>query len=119
MKYCSRCGKPQPDNAVFCDECGMKLASYEQQNTKMVHPMAQTDDYDTAPMVLGVVGIVFALCLPLVTYACSIVGLVLANKGINEGRTTKTTARTLNIIALVIAGINSLFGAIMGAFGML
>ena len=25
--YCGNCGKPNPDNAVFCQECGAKLYS--------------------------------------------------------------------------------------------
>lgn len=58
----------------------------------------------SAPMVLGIIGIVFALCLPIVTLTCSIIGLVLANNELNEGKTVKTTARTLNIIAVSIAG---------------
>ena len=34
MKYCSKCGKQLPDEAVFCDECGTKLIEYKQSAVK-------------------------------------------------------------------------------------
>jgi hypothetical protein len=68
-------------------------------------------------LVLSIIGLVFALLLPIVTYTCSIVGLVMA---INNRNTYKTTpALVLCIIGLVLAIINSAIGAYMGMNGML
>lgn len=68
----------------------------------------QTPRKRSAPTVLGIIGIVFGLLLPLVTYCCSIPGLVMANQDIRQGMPNQS-ARTLNIIALVIAVANSFF----------
>ena len=62
-----------------------------------------------APLVLGIVGIVFAILLPLVTYCCSIPGLVMASKDIQRGLPSQS-ARVLNIIALALAVANSFLG---------
>jgi len=70
-----------------------------------------------ASLVLSVIGLVFSLLLPIVTYPCSIVALVMA---IRKRDTHKTTAAlVMSIISLVVAIINSALGAFMGASGML
>ena len=58
---------------------------------------------------LGIVGIVFAILLPLVTYCCSIPGLVMASKDIQRGLPSQS-ARVLNLIALALAVANSFLG---------
>lgn len=63
-------------------------------------------------MVLGIIGIIFALLLPIVTYCCSIPGLVMANRDVRLGLPNQG-ARILNIIAIVIAAINSLLGVML------
>ena len=68
-------------------------------------------------LVLSIIGLVFAILFPLVTYPCSIVGLVQAIKKREEFNTT--AALVMCIIGLVIAIINSSIGAFMGATGML
>ncbi len=64
----------------------------------------------TSVLALGIIGIVFALLFPLVTYGCSIPGLVMANKEIRLGQTTSKTGQILNIVALCVAGLNSILG---------
>lgn len=66
----------------------------------------------TAPLVLGIIGIVFAILFPLVTYCCSIPGLVMANQDVQRGLPNQN-ARVLNIVALVLAVINSFLGILM------
>lgn len=62
-------------------------------------------------MVLMIIGAVFALLLPIVTYPCSIISLVMS---IQKRDTHKTTyAIVINIIALVIALANSILGVII------
>lgn len=65
------------------------------------------DQKRTAPLVLGIIGVIFAILLPLVTYCCSIPGLVMANQDIRNSLPNQS-ARVLNIVALVIAEVNSL-----------
>lgn len=63
-------------------------------------------------LVLGIIGIVFAPIMPLVTYSCSITGLVL---GLNKRHKqyNSTPGIILNIVALSAALINSLIGVVM------
>ena len=62
-------------------------------------------------LVLMIIGAVFALLLPIVTYPCSIISLVMS---ISKRNTHKTTyAIVINIIALVVALINSILGVIL------
>ena len=72
------------------------------------YPYAQVPRKRTAPTVLGIIGIVFGILLPLVTYCCSIPGLVMANQDIRRGLPNQT-GRILNIIALAVALANSVF----------
>jgi hypothetical protein len=62
-------------------------------------------------LVLSIIGLVFALLLPIVTYPCSIVGLVLAVRKRSEYKTT--AALVMCIIGLVLAAANSILGVIM------
>ena len=69
-------------------------------------------------LVLMIIGAVFSLLLPIVTYPCSIISLVMS---ISKRHTHKTTyAIVINIIALIIAVINSALGVMlqMGMFTM-
>ena len=79
--------------------------------------MEQQKSVHTSSLVLSIIGLVFALLLPIVTYPCSIVGLVLAIKRRDTHNTT--AAIVMCIIGLVLAIINSAIGAFMGATGML
>jgi hypothetical protein len=57
----------------------------------------------TAVIVLGILGIIGALFMPLIGYACSIPGLVMASKEIRLGQTTSNAGRILNIIGLCLS----------------
>lgn len=62
-------------------------------------------------LVLMIIGAMFALILPIVTYGCSITSLVMS---INKRHTHKTTyAIVINIIALIFAVINSAIGVML------
>ena len=65
----------------------------------------------TSSLVLGIIGLVFSLFAPAVTYSCSVTGLVL---GVKKRNTHKCSASiALNIIALTIAAINSVCAVLM------
>lgn len=63
-------------------------------------------------LVLGIVGLVFSVIIPVVSYACAIPGLVIGLK--RRRRNYNSTAGVaLSIIALSLALLNSVFGVLM------
>lgn len=69
-------------------------------------------------LVLMIIGVVFSLLIPIVTYVCSIISLVMS---IQKRKTHKTTyAIVINIIALIIALINHIWAVMiyLNAMGM-
>lgn len=69
----------------------------------------------TAGIITGIVGIVFSVLFPAVTYGCSIPGLVLSVK---RSKTEKTTcAFVLNVVALALAVANSVTAVCITARG--
>lgn len=62
-------------------------------------------------LVLMIIGALFALILPIITYPCSIVRLVVS---ITKRNTHKATyAIVINIIALAAALVNSILGVML------
>ena len=62
-------------------------------------------------LVLMIIGALFALILPIVTYPCSIISLVMS---VTKRNTHKTTyAIVINIIALMLALANSVLGVML------
>lgn len=73
--------------------------------------MEEKKKISVSSLVLGIVGTVFAFFIPVVTYGCSITGLV---RGIKKRRVKNSTAGiALNVVALVIAVFNSLAGILV------
>lgn len=66
-----------------------------------------------ASVALGVVGLIFALLFPAVTYACSIPGLVVGVK--HKLRTGAKAGMVMNIVALSFAVVNSIAAVIIGS----
>ena len=120
--FCTKCGSKTPNNAAYCSACGSPLAdapetaawvSPEPYSSAFSPEMQGQGTPSTKVVVLSTIGLIFAFLLPLVTYICSVIGLVFASGEIASGKTAKTTYRTINIVALVIAGINSILGVIL------
>ncbi len=118
MRYCERCGNSVGEDAGYCSKCGARLRSgaewgdgpmYQPVQPQFVKPPAGTNP---APMVLGIIGVIFAVLLPIIAYPCLIIGLVLANNDIRNGQIS-TAGRTVNIVGLCIAVCNSILGACM------
>ncbi len=65
----------------------------------------------TASLVLSIVAIVFALLLPIVTYPCGVIALVLCVK--NRETNNMVPPLIISVIALILALINSCAGAIL------
>lgn len=65
-----------------------------------------------ASLVLGIIGTIFSVLIPLVTYACSIPGLIIAVR--DKKRSYKANGGiVLNIVALVIAALNSALAVVV------
>ena len=62
-------------------------------------------------LTLGIVGLVFSVLLPIVTYCCSIPGLVMAGQNPYTGE-RDTVGKVLNIVAICVAALNSLAAVI-------
>lgn len=115
------------EQAPYQQQSPYQQQPYQQQNTNSYQPAYQQPGYQqpspymarkrNSPMVLGIVGIVFAILLPIVTYCCSIPGLVMANKDIRMGMNSNA-ARVLNIVAICIAVVNSFFGIVNNFTGI-
>lgn len=131
--YCSRCGAQNADGSSFCGQCGTPLNAGAPMYPPQNQPQSQWQQQyqypngsvyiqtkeprkapHKAPLVLGIIGILFALILPIITYGCSIPGLIMANSDIRDGLTHKHTYRILNIVALALAALNS-FVAVVSA----
>lgn len=63
-------------------------------------------------LVLGIVGLVFSVIIPVVSYACAIPGLVIGLKRRRKNYNS-TAGVALSIIALSLALLNSVFGVLM------
>jgi len=122
---CSHCGAQIQEYSAYCPYCGQQFQYQNQDynNRYYQYPQPNPPPYSiyppqaaprTAPMILGIIGIIFALLLPFVTYACSIPGLVMANTDIRRGLTNKTHMKILNIVAISLAACNSLLGVVLG-----
>jgi hypothetical protein len=65
----------------------------------------------TPALVLMIVGAVFSIVFPIIAYVCCIISLVFAIKNRKVNKTTATIV--IDIIALVVALTNSIFGAMI------
>ena len=106
MKYCSKCGKELLDEAVVCPGCGCAVGNPNQAYIT-INPVPVKKD-SKAPIILGIVGIIFAWLFALVGHVTSIIGIIL---GIKEYRNSgKMTGLTLSIIGEVCAILSSIIG---------
>lgn len=60
-------------------------------------------------LVLGIIGLVFSIMLPMVTYSCAIPGLLIGLKKNKKGYNSSAGV-ILSVIAIAFAGINSALG---------
>lgn len=110
---CNSCGKEVFASEKFCTHCGATNNNVAENKTesddekKVVYVLREKNSTGNALLVVGILGIIFAILLPIVTYCISIPGLALGAK-----RPDKKGV-VLNIIAIIIAVINSVLGIIL------
>lgn len=74
--------------------------------------MVEKKKNSVSSLVLGIIGVVFSVLIPVVTYACSIPGLIIAIRDQKKAVRAKP-GMVLNIVALAVALINSLFAVVV------
>jgi len=93
MPYCRSCGHEINQNAFVCINCGVLVEEITTQKK------SQTSDGTS----LGIIGLCFALFIPLVTWIVSGIGFSHSSQADNK------TGKTLNLIALILSGVAALF----------
>ena len=132
MKYCTQCGIQLADDAAFCTQCGAAQAVAEPQApiytndqppvyTNDQPPVYQPPVYDApvqpevkknfTPLVLGILGIIFAWLFALVGHVLSIIGII---TGAAEcKRTGNASGLVVSIIGEACAILSSFIGIII------
>ena len=107
MNFCPNCGNALQPNEAFCSSCGAALQQAT-ENYAVEAPVAQKKSF--APIVLGILGIVFAWLFAIIGHVLSIVGIVL---GVKEYKANKNIAALiLPIIGEICAIVSSVLGII-------
>ena len=121
MKYCTQCGIQLADDAAFCTQCGAAQAVAEPQApiyTNDQPPVYQPPVYDApvqpevkknfTPLVLGILGIIFAWLFALIGHVLSIIGII---TGAAEcKRTGNASGLVVSIIGEACAILSSIIG---------
>ena len=108
MMYCSACGKEVMDEAVICPNCGCMI------NEDGIKPNGISSGRNKniqVSVILGIMGIVFALLFAIIGHIASIIGIILGIKEYKE--TGKMTGLILSILGEVCSIFSSIIGAII------
>ena len=120
--FCNFCGKENPDNVAFCNNCGQPLQDQGQpqqppQPQQGYYQQPQQGYYQPAPkksyasMILGIISIVSAWLLAIIGHVTAIIGIIL---GVQEYKRTKSNVGLiLSIIGAVCSVISSLLGILI------
>ncbi|MBR2413011.1 MAG: zinc-ribbon domain-containing protein [Clostridia bacterium] len=120
MNFCPNCGAALQAGENFCSACGTPVqqapANQYAQPQENYNPYPEANQAPVenkkspVPVVLGVLGIVFAWLFALIGHVLSIVGIVL---GVKEYKANKNIAAlVLPIIGEVCAVVSSVIGII-------
>ncbi len=120
MNFCPNCGAALQAGENFCSACGTPVqqapANQYAQPQENYNPYPEANQAPaekkkaTTPIVLGILGIVFAWLFAIIGHVLSIVGIVL---GVKEYKATKNIAAlVIPIIGEVCAVISSVIGII-------
>lgn len=103
--FCKFCGNEIPNDAAVCTYCGRMVA------TPPPAQPAQSGKLPVVSLVLGIVGIVFALLIPFLGLIISIIGIVFGVK--ERAKTGKAVGLVLSIIGASLAGVIWLYSLII------
>ncbi|HKM13464.1 MAG TPA: zinc ribbon domain-containing protein [Candidatus Methanomethylophilaceae archaeon] len=108
MSYCTDCGHDIPPGSRFCPSCGA--------DQLVTPPQAVTRPPSVLPLILGILGILFAILIPIVGLVMGILGAVLAHTDENKNGNAYTFVCIIAIlVSLLIWGANIiLFVSVLG-----
>jgi len=93
MPYCINCGQAINENAFVCIYCGVLVDSKKKQENNTSNDGVS----------LGIIGLCFALFVPLVTWIVSGIGYSQASHADNKN------GKSLNLIALIVSSASAIF----------
>lgn len=110
--FCENCGKQLPQGSLFCDGCGAKMDSQQQNAQQPVYAAPQQfrpqPQYGTPVMTVGQYIVMFLLlCVPIL----NIILMFKWSFGKDVNPNKKNLARTILIYAIVMGIIGVLMGA--------
>ncbi len=102
MSYCTDCGHDVPQGSRFCPSCGADQV--------ITPPQLIKGSPSVLPLILGILGIVFAIFIPLIGLVMGILGAVLAHMDENKSGNAYTFVCIIAIIvSLFVWAANFLF----------
>ena len=119
---CKSCGEEVLESEKYCSYCGESNLNFKKSDNdvnekeqkevivekRVVYEYHERKSTGNGLLALGIIGIIFGILFPLVTYCTSIPGLVIATQRPDK------KGLILNIIAVIIAAINSIAALIIG-----
>jgi hypothetical protein len=141
MRYCTHCGEQAPTEALFCPNCGTRLPTVAAQHNPYYGADTGVPDYGSgqppvgqpyyAPparpdgkptggsLSLAIISLLFSVLLrPVFAYPVIIYSIYQSTRELKEGLTTRTTARTMSVVALGLAVISHMLGIALSSMGI-
>ncbi|MDE6470832.1 MAG: zinc ribbon domain-containing protein [Eubacterium sp.] len=114
--FCSKCGNEINDEALICPNCGCKTENFilpDNNPNYSTVPPTQLNQFDYAysksslsnAKVLGIVGIIGGILIPLIGWICGAIGFSKANQLLRRYPTDSEVISCKNInIGAIVAG---------------
>ncbi len=98
-KFCPRCGRPLPESAIFCGECGLNL-----NGTPSVFNTSAAPQQDTAPLkTTDFLLMLLLLCVPIVGMIVYIVWAFSSDTNVN--RRNFSRAYLIYYLAVIVIAV--------------
>jgi hypothetical protein len=111
-RFCRNCGAALNPEQVICTKCGAAISSTGVSRPAVSGAVAgQKSGASTAALILGILGMIFALLIPLLGMPITIAGFICGLCGIfRDGRGRAKVGLVLSIIGLALAILNIVIG---------
>lgn len=126
--YCEKCGNQIDDNAIVCPNCGCATSNYSVQATQTnpipqpvyTQPFIDVETNKSTGKILGIIGIIAGLFIPLVGWICGGIGLAKSNAVLSVSLDDKEamSIKNINVGAIVVASIAFVINVIVIIFAM-
>lgn len=103
MAYCKNCGKEIDNKAYICIHCGVRT-----YNDRTYIDYYRINTYSSnSGTTLGIIGLCFALFIPLVGWICGGIGLYQSTKSYNS------TGKAISLTSIILASISFILYVIL------